>query len=158
MLYVYKFNVTVDLYLHVLALDYTAAAVAVSGKVGPVKPVNHTSLVAVVTPTDGLKSVRNSCVIELFLWRCLRSHFALFTFLLVYGLVKGLSQISSTVSLGDQDKFPFRHAFCNIHVWATPSWIGKLSLDFLIRTRQIIRYRAIATLWRPQIKQYTALK
>ena len=30
------------------------------------KPVNHTSWVAVVTPTDRLKSVRNRCVIELF--------------------------------------------------------------------------------------------
>ena len=33
-----------------IALDYTA--VAVSEKVGPVKPVNHTCWVAVVTPTD----------------------------------------------------------------------------------------------------------
>ena len=30
------------------------------------KPVNHTSLVAVVTPTDRPKSVRNRCLIELF--------------------------------------------------------------------------------------------
>ena len=30
------------------------------------KPVNHTSWVAVVTPTDHPKSVRNRCVIELF--------------------------------------------------------------------------------------------
>ena len=64
MLYVYNFNVTVKKYLHVLALDYIA--VAVSGKVGPVKPVNHTSWVAVVTPTDRPKSVRNRCLIELF--------------------------------------------------------------------------------------------
>ena len=64
MLYVYNFNVTVKKYLHVPALDYIA--VAVSGKVGPVKPVNHTSWVAVVTPTDRPKSVRNRCVIELF--------------------------------------------------------------------------------------------
>ena len=67
--------------MHVLALDYTA--VAVSGKVGPVKPVNHTSWVAVVTPTDSPKSVRNRCVIELFLCCCLCCHFALLTFLLV---------------------------------------------------------------------------
>ena len=64
MLYVYNFNVTVKKSLHVFALDYIA--VAVSGKVGPVKPVNHTSWVAVVTPTDRPKSVRNCCVIELF--------------------------------------------------------------------------------------------
>ena len=44
--------------------DYTAAAG--SGKVGPVNQVNHTSWVAVVTPTDRPKSVRNHCVIELF--------------------------------------------------------------------------------------------
>ena len=30
------------------------------------KPVNHTSWVAVVTPTDRPKSVRNRCLIELF--------------------------------------------------------------------------------------------
>ena len=44
--------------------DYMA--VAVSGKVGPENQVNHTSWVAVVTPTDRPKSVRNRCVIELF--------------------------------------------------------------------------------------------
>ena len=43
--------------------DYTA--VAGSGKVGPVNQVNYTSLVAVVTPTDRPKSVRNRCLIEL---------------------------------------------------------------------------------------------
>ena len=48
MLYVYNLNVTVDKYMHVLALDNTA--VAVSGTVDPVKPVNHTGWVAVVTP------------------------------------------------------------------------------------------------------------
>ena len=36
-----------------------------SGKIGPVNQVNHTSWVAVVTPTDRPKSVRNRCVIEL---------------------------------------------------------------------------------------------
>ena len=30
------------------------------------KPVNHTSWVAIVTPTDRPKSVRNRCLIELF--------------------------------------------------------------------------------------------
>ena len=63
--------------------DYTA--VAGSGKVGPINQVNHTSLVAVVTSTDRPKSVCNCCVIELYLWRCLCCHFALLTFLLVYG-------------------------------------------------------------------------
>ena len=50
--------------MQALVLDYTA--VAVNGKLGPVKPVNHTSLVAVVTPTDRPKSVRNDFVIEHF--------------------------------------------------------------------------------------------
>ena len=45
-------------------VDYTA--VAGSGKVGPVKQVNQTSWLAVVTPTDRHKLVRNRCVIELF--------------------------------------------------------------------------------------------
>ena len=44
--------------------DYTA--VARLGKVGNVNQVNHNSWVAVVTPTERLKSVRNRCVIEFF--------------------------------------------------------------------------------------------
>ena len=32
----------------------------------PVKPVNHTSWVALVTPTDRPKSVRNRCLIDFF--------------------------------------------------------------------------------------------
>ena len=55
--FIYKF-------LTVCPFDYTA--VAGSGKVGPVNQVNHTSWVAVVTPTDRAKSVRNRCLIELF--------------------------------------------------------------------------------------------
>ena len=51
-------------FLNVFPFDYTA--VAGSGKVGSVNQVNHTSWVAVVTPTDRPKSVRNRCVIELF--------------------------------------------------------------------------------------------
>ena len=52
--------------LNVYPFDYTA--VAGSGKVGPVNQpeVNHTSWVAVVTPTDHPKSVCNLCVIEHF--------------------------------------------------------------------------------------------
>ena len=50
--------------LNMCPFDYTV--VSGSGKVGPVNQVNHTSWVAVVTPTDRPKSVRNRCVIELF--------------------------------------------------------------------------------------------
>ena len=49
---------------NVCPFDYTA--VAGSGNVVPVNQVNHTSWVAVVTPIDRPKSVRNRCVIELF--------------------------------------------------------------------------------------------
>ena len=86
--------------LNVCPFDYTA--VAESGKVRPVKPVNHTSWVAVVTPTDRPKSVRSRCVIDLFV--------ALFVLPLcpfdisvgVEVLFIGLSQISSFFS------YPFR--------------------------------------------------
>ena len=50
--------------LNVGPFDYTA--VAGSGKVGPVNQHNHTSCVAVVTPSNRPKSVRNRCIIELF--------------------------------------------------------------------------------------------
>ena len=51
------------------------------------KPVNLTSWVAVVTPTDRPKSVGNRCEIEPFFWRCFSWHFTLLSFLLVYGLL-----------------------------------------------------------------------
>ena len=50
--------------LNVCPFDYMA--VAESGKVGPLNQVNHTSWVAVGTPTDRPKLVRNCCVIEHF--------------------------------------------------------------------------------------------
>ena len=56
--FIYKF-------INVGLFDNTA--VAWSWKVGPVNQVNHTSRVAVVTPTDRPKSVHNRCVIELFM-------------------------------------------------------------------------------------------
>ena len=85
--------------LNVCPFDYTA--VAWSGKVGPVKQVNHTSWVALVTQTDRPKSVRNRCVIKhfccvvcvvtlpfsRFCWCrgfCHRAESDLFLFLLVY--------------------------------------------------------------------------
>ena len=55
--FIYKF-------LNVCPFDYKS--VARRGKVGPVNQVSQTSWVAVVTPTDRPKSVRNRCVIELF--------------------------------------------------------------------------------------------
>ena len=83
-------------FLNVCPFDYTT--VAGSGKVGPVNQVNHTSWVAVVTPTDRPKSVPIRCVIKLFM--------ALFVLSLcpydisvgVWAFVIGLSQISSFFS------------------------------------------------------------
>ena len=62
------------------------------------KPVNHTSWMAVVTPTDRPKSVRNRCVIELFCGVVL----PLCPFDISAGVVAfviGLSQISSSFSV-----------------------------------------------------------
>ena len=54
---------------------------------------------AVVTPTDRPKSVRNRCLIELFLWRCLCCHCPFDISVGVGAFVIGLSQISSFLSL-----------------------------------------------------------
>ena len=62
------------------------------------KPVNHTSWVAVVNPTDRPKSVRNRCVIELF---CDVVYVVILPFYNSAGVeafVIGLSQISSFFS------------------------------------------------------------
>ena len=63
------------------------------------KPVNHTCWVAVVTPTDRPKSVRNRCLIELFLWRCLCCHCPFDISVGVGAFVIGLSQISFFLSI-----------------------------------------------------------
>ena len=55
---------TIRIILSLSNFDYTA--VAGNGKVEPVNQVNHTSWVALVSPTDRPKSVRKRCVIELF--------------------------------------------------------------------------------------------
>ena len=96
--FIYKF-------LNVCPFDYTA--VAGSGKVGPVNQVNHTSWVAVVTPTDRPKSVRNRCLIELFCGVvCLCCHCSFDISVGVGAFVIGLSQISSFLSI---NKHIWRH-------------------------------------------------
>ena len=63
------------------------------------KPVHHTSWVAVVTPTDRPKSVRNRCLIELF---CGVVRVVTCPFDITVGVgafVIGLGQISSFLSL-----------------------------------------------------------
>ena len=76
-------------------LDYTA--VAGSGKVGPVNQVN-TSWVAIVTPTDRPKSVRNRSVIEFFVALFVLSFCPLDISVGVGAFVIGLSQMPSFFS------------------------------------------------------------
>ena len=87
--FIYKF-------LNVCPFDYTA--VAGSGKVGSVNQVNHTSWVAVVTPTDGPKLARNRCVMELFCGVVMLSLCPIDISVGVGAFVIGLSQISSLFS------------------------------------------------------------
>ena len=112
--FIYKF-------LNVCPFDYTA--VAGSGKVGPVNQVNHTSWVAVVTPTDRPKSVRNRCLIELFLWRCLCCHFPFDISVGVGAFVIGLSQISSFLSSEDLPKLWWEQ-FDSLMGKLTWGWMG----------------------------------
>ena len=60
------------------------------------KPVNHTSWVAVATPTDCPKLVHNRCVIETFGGVFFFGHFACFTFL----LAKGITVLSDCLGYG----------------------------------------------------------
>ena len=83
--------------------DYTA--VAGSGKVGSVNQVNHTSWVAAVTPTDSPKSVRNRCVIELFVALFVLSLCPFDISVGVGAFVIGLSQIFS-IFFCNQHSFP----------------------------------------------------
>ena len=59
------------------------------------KPVNHTSCMAVVTPTDRPKSVRNRCLIELFVALFVLSLCPFDISVGVGAFLIGLSQISS---------------------------------------------------------------
>ena len=84
-------------FLNVCPFDYTA--IAGSGKVGPVNQVNHTSWVAVVTPTDRPKSISNRCLIEHFVALFVLSLCPFDISVGVGALVVGLSQISAFLSL-----------------------------------------------------------
>ena len=79
--------------------DYTAFAG--SGKVGPVNQVNYTSWVAIVTPTDRPKSVRNRYVIELFGALFMLSFCPFDISVGVGTFVLGLSQIYSSFSCSE---------------------------------------------------------
>ena len=77
---------------------FDCTAVAGSGKVGPVNQVNHTSWVAVVTPTDRPKSVRKRCLIEHFVALFVLSLCPFDISVYVGAFVIRLSQISSFLS------------------------------------------------------------
>ena len=88
-----------EVYLQILDVtpfDYTT--VAESGKVGPVNQVNHTNWLIVFTPTDRPKSVRNRCVIELFVDVFVLSRCPFDISVSIRAFVIGLSQISSFFS------------------------------------------------------------
>ena len=82
--------------INVCPFDYTA--VAGSGKVGPVNQVNHTSWVAVITPTDRLSRSVTTVVSNFFVALFVLS-LCLFDISVGTGaFVIGLSQISSFFS------------------------------------------------------------
>ena len=91
--------------MKICPLDYTAFAD--SGKIGiPVNRFNHTSWVAIVTPTDRPnsvrnrpKSVRNRCVIDIFGGVCTSSRCFRGLSVGVRAFVIGLSQLSSIFSV-----------------------------------------------------------
>ena len=68
------------------------------GRLGPVNLVNHTSWVALVTPTDRPKSVRNRCLIELFCGVVCVVTYPFDISVGVGAFVIGLGQISSFLS------------------------------------------------------------
>ena len=114
--------------------NYTA--VAGSGKVGPENQVNHTSWVAVVTPADRNKWVRNRCVIELFVALFVLSLCPFDISVGVGAFVIGLSQISSFYSCSKliilafvwcSDLFPLLSTF-----WCVMVIVKLLHLIFLI--------------------------
>ena len=61
------------------------------GRLGSRKPDNHTSWVAVATPTDRPKSVRNRCLIEVFEGDFVLSHCFLDFSVSVWAFVIGLN-------------------------------------------------------------------
>ena len=65
------------------------------------KPVNHTSWVAVVTPTDRPKSVRNCCLMELFVALFVLLFCPFYISVGIGAFVIGLGQISSFLSFYD---------------------------------------------------------
>ena len=101
---------------------------------GPVNQVNHTSLVAVVTPTDRPKSVRNCCLIELFVALFVLSlcHFDISVgvgafwlgqisyVLSLQGQITGVMSASFSSICGyvyDSNKYIIQKNWCNTWLW-----------------------------------------
>ena len=76
--FIYKILKSVSFWLHGCCGEWKGSAR---------KPVNHTSWVAVDTPTDCPRAIRNCCIIESFFWRCCFLTLSLLTIMLVYGLL-----------------------------------------------------------------------
>ena len=95
------------------------------------EPVNHTSWVALVTPTDRPKSVRNSCLIGLF---CGVVCVVICPFDISVGVgtfVIGLGQITSFLSFFENEECrvyePFVVLFDYLALWGNflcPGWMG----------------------------------
>ena len=94
----------------VLLISRTAFAVTVWLAWDPVNRFNHTSWMAVVTPTDHPKSVHNRCVIEVFCGVFVFPRYYLEFSVGVGDFVIGLSQISSVFSKSrNKEKFIGMH-------------------------------------------------
>ena len=104
------------------------------------KPINHTSWVAVVTPTNRPKSVRNRCVIEVFCGVVLPLC-AIVISVVVGAFVIGLSQISSFLS--QYFHLPLMH-LSNIRFNFVVIW----GLHLILKTARLvipIRFQNIGT-------------
>ena len=88
------------------------------------KPVNHTSWVAVVTPTDRLKSVRNRCLIELFVALFVLSLCPFDISVGVGAFVVGLSQISSFLSLKRPENWIHYQITVHFNIFTTSHFWG----------------------------------
>ena len=99
-----------EVYLQIFELvSFWLHGLCGSGKIWPVNQVNHTSWVAIVTPTDRPKSVRNRSVIELFVALFVMSFCPFDISVGVGAFVIGLNQISSFFSYDEKSWMRINH-------------------------------------------------
>ena len=143
---------------------FGCTAVAGSGKVGPVSQVNHTSWVAVVIPTDRPMSVRNRCVIELFVALFMLSLCSFDITVDIGDFVIGLSQISFFCSYAMQMSLKLTHwtwesyRQCHTEKCSTTYPVGfscpgirnsppLLQYHLMMFTNNLLFYRYIRSTW-----------